>query len=174
MTDITLKSLTPDDCTEDILLHFRHCKVIKKQWILSDDGWILADKPDVRQWSEEKKKWIPMYLRSQMERGGVVTGAYENGVLIGFSAVDGVLSDGYANLTMLFVDDGRQGQGIGRLLFRAACKAAGKIGAECLYISAIPSEETIAFYHAVGCRDAQPVEPFVDTESDRPMMIPLK
>ncbi|MBQ8187583.1 MAG: GNAT family N-acetyltransferase [Clostridia bacterium] len=174
MMDITLKPLMLSDCTDDLLLHFRHCKAIRKQWIRSGKDWILTEKTDVRQWSDEKKHWIPSYLKAQLERNGSVTGAYDGAVLVGFSAVDGELYEGYANLTMLFVDDEKQGLGIGRLLFRAACEAAAGLGADRLYISAIPSVETVAFYQAVGCRDVEVLEPFVDTEFDRPMAIDLK
>ncbi len=43
-----------------------------------------------------------------------------------------------------------RGQGIGRRLFEAGKDEARKNGAEALYISACSSEETIAFYRAMG------------------------
>lgn len=74
----------------------------------------------------------------------------------------------HANLTMLFVDDKWQRKGIGRLLFHEICIYARRLGAEKLFISAIPSIETISFYHSLGCTDADEVIPeYVDTEEDR-------
>ena len=58
--------------------------------------------------------------------------------------------------------------GIGKKLFQKAKVEALSYGAEKLFISAIPAEETIAFYFSVGCKDAGNVIPdFVDTEKDR-------
>ena len=43
-----------------------------------------------------------------------------------------------------------RGRGIGRKLFDSGKGEAAKAGAEALYISACSSEETIAFYKAMG------------------------
>jgi len=44
--------------------------------------------------------------------------------------------------------------GIGKKLFSLICKKAKEMGAQKLYISAHSSEETQAFYKAVGCVEA--------------------
>ena len=81
----------------------------------------------------------------------------------------------YANLLLLFVDDRFKRHGIGRLLLQEACRYAKKLGAEKLFLSAIPSEDTIAFYQNMGCVDAKEiVNPFVDDEEDRLMEITTK
>lgn len=49
------------------------------------------------------------------------------------------------------------------------------MGAEKLFISAVPSEETVAFYIAMRCRDAEEMIPeFVDTPEDRYLEYDLK
>ena len=45
-------------------------------------------------------------------------------------------------------------QGIGAHLFRLVCTGAEQLGAKRLYICANPTEETVAFYRKMGCRDA--------------------
>lgn len=76
---------------------------------------------------------------------------------------------------MLFVDDRWKRNGVGRCLFCAICKHAGKMTADKLFISAIPAVETIAFYHSMGCEDAIEIIPeFVDTEQDRYLEYSLK
>ena len=44
--------------------------------------------------------------------------------------------------------------GIGKHLFTLACGFAKQCGAKKLYLSAHSSEESQAFYHALGCREA--------------------
>ena len=64
---------------------------------------------------------------------------------------------------------------VGRLLFREARRCALTMGAEKLFISAIPSAETIAFYQNMGCTDANEIiESFVDSEDDRPLEITVQ
>lgn len=59
-------------------------------------------------------------------------------------------------------------RGIGASLFNEITKSAKENGAEKLFISAIPSKETVAFYFSQGCVDAAVViEAFVDTKEDR-------
>ena len=59
-------------------------------------------------------------------------------------------------------------EGVGRKLFEHICVCAKGMGAEKLFISAIPSFDTIAFYFTMGCVDAREVIPeYVDTEEDR-------
>ena len=50
-----------------------------------------------------------------------------------------------------------RGQGIGRALFRLACREARALGAERLYISAHSARETIAAYRAFGCVEAEEI-----------------
>ena len=55
-----------------------------------------------------------------------------------------------------------------------AAAAAKTLGAKKLFIPAIPSRETVAFYFASGCRDAQVIIPdFLDTDEDRCLERPL-
>lgn len=53
-------------------------------------------------------------------------------------------------LDMMRVSAAYRGRGIGRKLFEFGKEEAKKAGAKALYISACSSEETIAFYRAMG------------------------
>ena len=154
----------------EMLLPFRHNQRITRKWIRWGERWILTESQDIRQWSDEKKIWITEYMKEQIHGGGCVICAFDGDTVIGFSSADGILfGDGekYANLTMLFVDDAWHGQGIGRKLFASVCGEVRQMGADRLFISAIPSADTVAFYRAVGCRDAAQIIPaFIDTEED--------
>ena len=177
MSDVTVRILSPEELKEDFLDGFSHRTRITEIWVREGGRLVLRPTDMIREWSEEKKRWITLWLRDQTEEGGAAIGAYEDGRLVGFASVDGPLTEGfprYANLTLLFVDDARQRRGIGSLLFGAACACAKRKGADRLFVSAVPSRETIAFYTRMGCRDAETVPPdFVDTEEDLYLEFPL-
>jgi len=63
------------------------------------------------------------------------------------------------NLTGLWVSHKYRGKGIGKTLFRLATQQARKRGAKTLYVSATPSENTLRFYMAMGCRLTESVDP---------------
>ncbi len=176
--EIMVRRLQKISITPGLLSGFAHRQMITRKWVRRNDVWELTDASLLREWSDEKRIWITEYMLRQIDGGGVVLGAYCREQLIGFCCVDGVVSGEsarYANLTMLFVDDRRKRGGIGRLLFREARKCAFTMGAEKLFISAIPSAETIAFYQSMGCTDAKEIiASFVDSEDDRPLEVPVQ
>ena len=166
-----LLTLTADSIEKDLLSDFCHYQRITRQWIQKNNKWEIIDTSILRQWSEEKKKWIPQYLSQQIERGGAVVAAFEADQMIGFCSLDGYLlgeTSRYANLTMLFVDDRWKRKGVGRKLFLEICNHARIMQADKLFISAIPSVETLEFYFHVGCKDStEVILEYVDTEQDR-------
>lgn len=168
---IEMKDLTIHDITCDMLLNFNHHQIITKKWIKSNSKYELVEASDLREWDKEKRIWISEYLCQQIERGGSTVAAFDGDILVGFCCVDGYLSGKtakYANLTMLFVDDKWKRKGIGRKLFDKICMNAAKMGADKIFISAIPSFETIAFYFDMGCEDAREIiSEYIDTDQDR-------
>lgn len=166
-----IKQLTIADITPGLLDGFVHCQKITRKWVKKNNVWELSEASILREWSNEKRIWIKEYMCQQIDRGGITVGAFFHKQLAGFCCVDGIVSGRlakYANLTMLFVDDNWKRNGIGKLLLQEARKHACRLGAEKIFISAIPSQETIAFYFKMGCADASEiVEPFVDSEDDR-------
>ncbi len=82
----------------------------------------------------------------------------------------------YMILDMMQVSSECRGQGIGRKLFEAGKDEARKAGAEALYISACSSEETIAFYRAMGSELASnPIKEIAEEEPfDLQMICPVK
>ncbi len=171
-------TLTIDSIVPYMLSDFCHYQLITKKWTQSNNQWKITDTSILREWSEEKREWIPQYLCQQIERGGTVIAAFEADELIGFCSIDGYLlgkTAKYANLTMLFVDDRWKRKGVGKKLFYEICKHAKKMMADKLFISAIPAVETIAFYFSMGCEDTMEMIPeYVDTEQDRYLEYLLK
>ena len=168
---VIFKNLTAQDMTEDLLLGFHHHQKITNKWIRNQERWEIIKFDDLRTWNTEKRIWISGYLCQQVRQGGAAVAAIDGEKLVGFCCIDGGLKGktaNYANLTMLFVDDNWKRKGIGRELFRLICRCAQARKAYKLFISAIPSVETIAFYFSLGCVDAREMIPdYIDTEQDR-------
>lgn len=165
-----IKTITADEIMPDMLLGFNHFHKVLYKWIKDESGWALKESPETKQWSDEKKRWITEYFCQHIRRGGCVTGAFENDILIGFALIDGTIRGElykYVNLSMLFVVDEHKGKRIGTRLFNAACEAARSLEAERLFISASTPMQTIAFYKKMGCTDACEIIPeFIDTPND--------
>lgn len=172
MTDnIIINPLSLLDIYPEMLESFNHKQIILNKWTKKDERYVLTKTYEVREWSSDKRIWISRYLYQQINRGGCAVGAFSDNKLIGFGSLDGILegaSNKYVNLSMLFVDDEWQHKGIGKSLFKQICVFAKSMKADKIFISAIPSDETISFYFRMGCQDAdQIIESFIDTENDR-------
>lgn len=78
-------------------------------------------------------------------------------------------------LDLMQVSEACRGQGIGRRLFGAGKEGSRKAGAKGLYISACSSEETIAFYSAMGASLTPPPIPEIaeDKLFDLQMVCPV-
>ena len=168
---VKVVNLAVKDIASNMLADFNHRRRITKKWTQRNNQWELTESSDLREWNEEKRLWIPQYLQEQIARGGSVIAAFDTDTLVVFCAVDGYLrgeTAKYANVTMLFVDDRWKRKGIGSKLFCKICKQAENMKADKLFISAVPSLETVAFYFHMGCEDAKEIIPdYVDTEQDR-------
>ena len=170
---MTVRELGHVDLKSDFLRTFAHEQVYGRVWKQRGGQWRLeaVGTPTVRSWSAEKRLWVPEYLEAMRSAGGCVLGCFAGEVLAGFLALDGRFGGAEGrtlNLAMLFVDDRYQRQGVGRRLFTAGMERARRMGAETVFLSAVPTEETVAFYFAMGCEDAEEVVPeFVDTPDDR-------
>lgn len=83
-------------------------------------GWVIRDAPFVDQWSEEEYEELIRCLKHTIQCGGMVMGAFAQGILKGFVSVEAVPMGSrgqYRDLTSLHVSEDRRGNGIGRQLF---------------------------------------------------------
>jgi len=99
-------------------------------------------------WDLSKKRSVAKQISSD---GCISYIALENDKVVGFIGLLRKRNGPYMILDMMQVSSECRGQGIGRRLFEAGKEEARRNGAEALYISACSSEETIAFYRAMGC-----------------------
>ena len=96
-------------------------------------------------------------IRKTITSGGSALGAWQGERLIGFCTVNTEFYGfkyKYVLLDQIFISLPNRSKGIGKQLFIRAAADAVKFGAEKLYICAGSSEETIAFYKALGCVEA--------------------
>jgi predicted N-acetyltransferase YhbS len=88
------------------------------------------------------------------DRGGTFLGVFDAEALIGIGVVEsariGRASD-QMQLAYLYVSRAHRGRGVGMQLFEAAVSVARDAGANALYVSATPTENTVDFYLKRGC-----------------------
>ncbi len=170
-------TLTAAQWTPELLENFHWDQSWKRQWMHDGVEWRLCEKEGRRFWTSEKRCAIREQLREVLLRGGCVVGAYDGVRLTGFAALEGALQgmDGRcAGLSAFYVDDDYLGQGVGHGLLQLLRVEAAVRGAASLFVSALPSEMTVAFYLSEGFRDAEEPIPVLAAEAeDRPMTLCL-
>lgn len=120
---------------------------------LMDINWLEKELPNGIEWHIE-------HFEKCLERGGKAYGCFEEDHLIGYAVIDGECfgtTMQYTLLDQLFISLEYRGKGIGKRLFELCCQEAKHMGAHKLYICAGSAEETIAFYFAIGCKEAKEV-----------------
>jgi GNAT superfamily N-acetyltransferase len=146
-----------------MLSHFIRRQEVKKTWRKINNEWVLIDNPFVADWDEDfRKQLIAEDFPQAINSGGAVFAAFYDGKLIAFFAVDGNLCGSlkqYAWLVLAHVSADFRHLGAGRKLFTLSAEFARTIGAKKMYISANSSEETQAFYRAVGCAETEEIIP---------------
>lgn len=156
------REITSQELRVELFRGFDRYQRVTRCWRKEEGRWALKDIAFTEQWSPEDYAFLVECLQNTLRTGGGVFGAFEEGVLKGFAAVEAppLGSRGqYRQLSSLHVSHGLRGQGTGRRLFKLACRKARELGGEKLYISSHSAEETQAFYKAMGCREAEEYDP---------------
>ena len=115
----------------------------------------------MQSWPPGEPAMYAPILQDCYDRGGAFLGAFEGEELVGVAVLDSMFigKDSHQlQLKFLHVSHDHRGGGLGRLLFEQAVWRARELGAGQLYISATPSENTIGFYHHLGCVVADEVD----------------
>ena len=135
--------------------------------------YALVECKYIEDWDLDKKRDIAKKICSDEYISYI---ALDNDKVVGFIGLLRKLSGPYMILDMLHVSSDFREQGIGKKLFEIGIEEAKKVGAEALYISACSSEETIAFYRAMGSDLASnPIKEIAEKEPfDLQMICPVK
>ncbi len=156
--NIVYRSLKMDECRR--IREMDVSQYIRRAWREVDNRRQLIEidwlEPDFPNGYENHLANLENTIRSD----GIALGAFSESRLVGYCTVNpeffGDISR-YMLLDQLFIDRGFRGKGIGRALFMQAAARARARGADKLYICAGSSEDTVAFYIAIGCQEAAEV-----------------
>lgn len=100
-------------------------------------------------------------LRETILSGGAAIGAFgSNDRLLGFASINRKCFGekfNYVLLDQLFITLDYRNKGIGKRLFMNCVEIARQWNANNIYICAGSAEETIAFYFAIGCKEAMEI-----------------
>ncbi|MCR5141994.1 MAG: GNAT family N-acetyltransferase [Ruminococcus sp.] len=159
-------------CIESLDLYNRK-QDVNKVYRRIDGNFSLVECKYTEDWDLNKKRSVAKQISSDDH---ITYIALENDRVVGFISLLKQLNGPYMILDMMQVSSEYRGQGIGRRIFEAGKDEARKNGAEALYISACSSEETIAFYRAMGSNLASdPIKEIAEEEPfDLQMICPVR
>ena len=158
---VKIELLTKDNFNEHSLDTYIRTQNVNKVYRQNNGKYSLVDIPYVEDWNLEKKRQVAKNISSDEYIAYV---AIEDGI-VGFIGLIKNLKEEYMILDMMHVSESYRGMGIGRKLFEKGRQNAKKAGAKALYISACSSEETIAFYKAMGAKLTEnPIREIADEE----------
>jgi len=146
---------------------------VNKVYRRIDGEYALVECKYTEDWDLNKKRSVAKQISSD---DYITYIALENDKVVGFIGLLRKLNGPYMILDMMHVSSECRGKGVGRHLFEAGKTEARKAGAEALYISACSSEETIAFYRAMGSvLSSDPIKEIAEGEPfDLQMICPVK
>lgn len=155
--ETSIQLLSEPQITRDLFRHFNRYQEVTKCWRREQGIWVLKEESFVEDWSEAQYEFLVKCLKNTVNTGGLVLGAFTEEKLVGFASVESRhfgSAGQYVQLSCIHVSNEFRGEGLGKQLFQYASYGAKKLGAEKLYISAHPAQETQAFYHTMGCVEA--------------------
>lgn len=144
---VRIELLSEKNFNEHSLDSYERKQDVKRVYRRDKSGYVLVDMPYVEDWSLEKKRQVARDISSAEYISYV---ALDNDKVVGFIGLKKRLINDCMILDMMHVSAAYRGNGIGKSLFNLGKEEAKKAGAKALYISACSSEETIAFYRAMG------------------------
>ena len=144
---IRIELLSAENFKPYSLDNYQRKQDVKKVYRKHNGKYILVDCNYTEDWDMEKRRSVAKDISSDAY---VTYLALDNDEVVGFIGLKKDTLGSYMILDQMQVSASCRGQGIGRKLFDAAKEEARKAGAEALYISACSSEDTIAFYKAMG------------------------
>ncbi|MCK5414087.1 MAG: GNAT family N-acetyltransferase, partial [Thermoplasmata archaeon] len=121
----------------------------EEHWELK--GWPPGNLPDIKD-----------KLHTCLAEGGAAWGAFDRERLVGIAALDGRWygsAGDTLDMYFLHISNGYRHKGIGRNLTVMTKQRAREMGAKRLFVSGLPSLNTIRFYKAVGFDLADDVDP---------------
>ena len=147
----------------DRLAEIDRTEVIEDIYYIRDGKLVLEREHwELDGWPPGHLEEIMDFTRVHLGRGGIAWGAFDGDRLVGVASIDGIpiaSSDDTINMPLLHVSNGHRGQGIGTHLFGLAADRTREMGARRMYVSGIPTGNSIKFYMNHGCRPIDKPDP---------------
>lgn len=159
---IKIELLTAENFKPTSLDNYQRRQEVKRVYRKHDGVYQLEECAYMEDWDREKKRYVAKEISSNAY---ITYLALEKDEVVGFIGLKKDLVEDYMILDQMHVSAICRGQGTGRKLFEKGKEEAKKAGAKALYISACSSEETIAFYNAMGARLTEsPIKELAEAE----------
>ncbi|MDF2545962.1 MAG: putative acetyltransferase [Anaerosolibacter sp.] len=160
MTDIVYRQLTLEECER--INEMNPSQYIGKAWREVDGKRQLVEiNYHDTDWPNGYEHHLTHLKRTILD-GGSAIGVFDSkDKLLGFATVDRAFFGNkfnYVLLDQLFITLEHRNKGIGKKLFMLSAKAAKAWDTDKLYICAGSAEETVAFYFAIGCKEAEEIK----------------
>ena len=158
MSEIIYRKINENELNTEIFSNFNRYQQVNKCWRKRNGKWILENIAFTEQWGKQEYEFLVECLKNTLNTGGAVTGAFIEEKLVGFTSVENKFfgsKNQYLQLSSIHVSYEIRGKGIGKKLFQMIAQEARNLQAKKLYISAHSSEESQAFYKAIGCIEAK-------------------
>lgn len=158
MSEIIYRKINENELNTEIFSNFNRYQQVNKCWRKINGQWILENIAFTEQWGKQEYEFLVECLKNTLNTGGAVIGAFIEEELVGFASVENKFfgsKNQYLQLSSIHVSYEIRGKGIGKKLFQMIAQEARNLQAKKLYISAHSSEESQAFYKAIGCIEAK-------------------
>ncbi|UCC92646.1 MAG: GNAT family N-acetyltransferase [Thermoplasmata archaeon] len=160
-SEISYRELAPNELER--VEEIDRTELITHIYYMRDGELVLEEERyDMKDWPPGRLPEIKEHLHSCLAEGGSAWGAFDGERLVGIGALDGRWYGGRGrtlDMYFLHVSDGYRHRGIGRKMVELAKGRAREMGAERLFVSGLPSLNTIRFYMSVGFDIAEDVDP---------------
>ena len=159
---IKIELLSDKNFCEESLDLFNRKQNVKRVYRMTGGKYELTQCEYTEDWDLNKKRSVARRISSDEY---ITYLALEQDKVVGFVGLPKELNGPYMILDVIQVSSEYRGKGVGRQLFNLGKEEARKAGANALYISACSSEETIAFYKAMGSKLAEnPIREIAENE----------
>lgn len=158
MKTIAYLFLTERNFNENSLDDFLRHQEVKECWRKnSNNEYELVPIEYMEDWDLNRRREVAGEILSTIAGNGFAYGAFYEGKVVGYILISNRFfgsSNQYMELLLFHVSEPFRRRGIGKELFKLACKTAKEVGGKKLYISAHPSKESQAAYRKLGCIEA--------------------
>ena len=138
-------------------------EIVENIYYLNNGKLVLKpDYFDIQGWPPGEAEQYTLILLDCYDHGGTFWGALDGEKLVGVGILESKLIGSQRDmlqLKFLHVSHDYRKQGIASTLFKLAVEKARSLGAQKLYISATPSENTVNYYTRLGCVLAKEIDP---------------